>query len=97
MSNNGNGDDIIKDMSLLDKEKETKKFDMSLESPASSDLEARIKKSFPEDNIIRIDEKTEILKMASGNYRLNDTEIKDLNSTELNRIDLFLKSKEGAA
>lgn len=81
------------EMALEDEEPE-RKLDMDLESPTPSEIEARIKKLFPNEDIIKVDEKFELLRMAAGNYRLNNTALEDLTVADLKRLDDFLKTKE---
>lgn len=92
MSNNKKFD--VKDMALEDEKKVEKPPDMSLESPSHSEIEARIKEAFPDKNIIKIDDSSSLMRMATGNYRLDDTSLDDLPAKDLNRIDIFLKENK---
>ena len=83
----------IDDMALEDNE-QSEKLDMDLESLSPVEIAARIKESFPDANIIKVNDKTDLVKMASGSYSLGDTALKDCTPDELNEIDNFLKSKE---
>lgn len=84
----------VNDMAL---EEETKgkgeDLDMSLETLSPVAIGARIAKLFPDEDIIKVDEKSELLKMASGDYRFNETALKDLTVEELSKVEDFLKDK----
>lgn len=83
----------IEDMALEGEEK-TRKLDMELESPSPVETAARIKEIYPDQNIIKVDEKVDIMKMASGDYKFGNTLLKDCTPDDLNKIDEFLKKKE---
>lgn len=81
----------VDDMALEGDEK-SEKFNMELESPAPSEIEARIKELLPHKDIIEIEADFKLVKMASGNYVLNyKTPLEDLTPEDLNKIDKYLK------
>ena len=82
----------IEDMALEGNEK-TEKLDMEL-SPSPSEIEAKIKEIFPNEDVIEIEPGFKLSKMMAGNYLFNDaTSLKDLTTEDLNKIDDFLKSR----
>lgn len=84
----------IKDMSLNDEPKK-ENLDMNLESPSPVEIEARIKEAYPNQDIIKVNDKTSLMRMASGGYKFGDTSLEDCTPDDLNKIDTFLKSKGG--
>lgn len=85
----------INDMALEGKKEPEKKLDMSLTDLNFAEVATRISTTFPDQDINKVDEKVDIVKMASGGYNLGDTALKDCTPDDLNRIDAFLKSKKG--
>lgn len=87
-------DKLIDDMALEDEEKVEPLPEMSLDSPSAVEIGIRLAKAFPGEDVIKFDEKTSLLKMASGGYRFGDCNLKDCTVDDLNKIDEFLKKKE---
>jgi len=83
----------IDDMALDEESQEKEEFDMSLESRSSSEIEAKIRAVFPDQDVIKVEEGLEIMKMASGGYTVNNKSLKDLRAEDLNKIDDFLSKK----
>ena len=83
----------IDDMALDEESQEKEEFDMGLESRSPFEIEAKIKEMFPDQDVIKVEEGLEIMKMASGDYTVNNKLLKDLRAEDLNKIDDFLSKK----
>lgn len=89
-------DKFIDDMSLEGKPEKPEKLDMELESPSALEIGVKLREIFPYENTIEVETGFKLVKMAAGNYTLNNkTPLEDLTAKDLNKINGFLKSRKG--
>lgn len=88
------GEFDIENMTLED-DKKFEKLDMELGGPDPEDIGNRIKKLFPDMDLIDLIDDLKIIKMASGEYTINNVPLREIASWDLEKVDSFLKSKGG--
>lgn len=85
----------IEDMSLDSEEKHPEPLDMDLSGPDSTHVGVRIQKLFPDVDMIDLIDDLKIMKMADGSYTVRGRPLQELATMDLQKIDTFLKEKEG--
>jgi len=83
----------INDMALEGSEG-SEKLDMDLEGPDPMELETRIAKLFPDKDLIDTDD-LKVMRMANDSYQVNNVPLKEAATSDLEKIDRFLKLKGG--
>jgi len=93
---NNDKDKTIEDMSLAGDVKHSEPIDMDLEGPDVVHVGMRIQKLFPDVDVIDLIDDLKIMRMADGSYQVKGKSLKELASWDLQKIDDFLKEKEGS-
>lgn len=90
-----NKDKSVEDMSLADDVKHPKPLDMDLEGPDVINVGQRIQKLFPDADLVDLINDLPIVRMADGSYQVKGKQLSEIAKMDLQKIDDFLRKKEG--